>query len=96
MQEIKINGRVAGYEKDKKHIRGYMDRESSITNVEIDENERRIITFDNGDIMSIQEIDKEYGTNSGDICSVCKKGELRDYGGCATCSHCNAQIKCGL
>ena len=40
--------------------------------------------------------DKEYGTEVGDICPICKEGTVEDLGGCNTCTNCGAQLKCGL
>ncbi len=36
------------------------------------------------------------GSEVGDTCPVCRKGEVKDIGGCNTCTNCNAQLKCGL
>ncbi|XKG67033.1 vitamin B12-dependent ribonucleotide reductase [Mesobacillus maritimus] len=36
------------------------------------------------------------GSEVGDTCPVCRKGEVKGIGGCNTCTNCNAQLKCGL
>lgn len=36
------------------------------------------------------------GSEVGNTCPVCRKGEVNDIGGCNTCTNCNAQLKCGL
>ncbi|USK58777.1 vitamin B12-dependent ribonucleotide reductase [Peribacillus asahii] len=36
------------------------------------------------------------GSEVGDTCPVCRKGEVKDIGGCNTCTNCGAQLKCGL
>lgn len=36
------------------------------------------------------------GSEVGNTCPVCRKGEVKDMGGCNTCTNCNAQLKCGL
>lgn len=40
--------------------------------------------------------DKTYGTEIGDWCPICKKGQVEDLGGCHSCTNCGAQLKCGL
>lgn len=39
---------------------------------------------------------KNVGVDIGDTCPVCTVGTVEDLGGCATCTNCNAQLKCGL
>jgi ribonucleoside-diphosphate reductase alpha chain len=36
------------------------------------------------------------GSEVGDTCPVCRKGKVKEMGGCNTCTNCNAQLKCGL
>lgn len=36
------------------------------------------------------------GSEVGDTCPVCRKGEVKEIGGCNTCTNCGAQLKCGL
>ncbi|MBS8264865.1 vitamin B12-dependent ribonucleotide reductase [Mesobacillus boroniphilus] len=36
------------------------------------------------------------GSEVGNTCPVCRKGEVKEIGGCNTCTNCNAQLKCGL
>ncbi|PLS15286.1 ribonucleoside-diphosphate reductase, adenosylcobalamin-dependent [Bacillus sp. M6-12] len=36
------------------------------------------------------------GSEVGDTCPVCRKGEVKEMGGCNTCTNCGAQLKCGL
>ncbi|RFU61919.1 vitamin B12-dependent ribonucleotide reductase [Bacillus sp. V59.32b] len=36
------------------------------------------------------------GSEVGDTCPVCRKGEVNEIGGCNTCTNCGAQLKCGL
>lgn len=40
--------------------------------------------------------DVTYGVEIGNTCPVCKKGTVREIGGCATCDNCKVQLKCGL
>ena len=95
MHEIRIDDKVLGYEKDVREISKYLLKEESIEEVWL-EGDKRFMRYSNGQIMTIEKTDKSYGSTSGDICAICKQGILRDYGGCATCESCGAQIKCGL
>ena len=48
---------------------------------------------------TIQELEKtnvNIGSEIGDICPVCRKGNVAEVGGCNTCTSCGAQLKCGL
>ncbi len=36
------------------------------------------------------------GSEVGNTCPVCRKGEVQELGGCNTCTNCGAQLKCGL
>lgn len=36
------------------------------------------------------------GSEIGNTCPVCRKGTVKEIGGCNTCDNCNAQLKCGL
>lgn len=48
---------------------------------------------------TIQELEKtnvNIGSEVGDICPVCRKGNVAEVGGCNTCTSCGAQLKCGL
>lgn len=38
----------------------------------------------------------EIGSEVGNTCPVCRKGKVREIGGCNTCDNCNIQLKCGL
>ena len=95
MNRVSINGKTVAYEEDAKSIGKYMIKDASIVDVRITD-ESRIMAFSNGDTLMIEAIDKEVGTQAGDICQICKAGELKDYGGCASCENCGAQLKCGL
>lgn len=47
-------------------------------------------------INELRSTEVTVGTEVGDTCPICRKGEVVDAGGCATCNNCNAQLKCGL
>ena len=53
---------------------------------------------DISEIASLRGIkqDLKIGTNVGDVCPMCQEGTFVNSGGCATCSNCNVQMKCGL
>ena len=36
------------------------------------------------------------GSEVGNTCPVCRKGTVKEMGGCNTCTNCGAQLKCGL
>lgn len=36
------------------------------------------------------------GSEVGNTCPVCRKGEVEEIGGCNTCTNCGTQLKCGL
>lgn len=37
-----------------------------------------------------------YGVEVGEICYICKEGDIIESGGCTTCTNCGSQLKCGL
>jgi ribonucleoside-diphosphate reductase alpha chain len=47
-------------------------------------------------ITPIRSTDVTIGSEVGDTCPVCRKGKVKDIGGCNTCTNCNAQLRCGL
>lgn len=47
-------------------------------------------------VKPLEQTNVKVGTEIGDTCPICQKGEVIDSGGCHTCSNCNAQLKCGL
>jgi ribonucleoside-diphosphate reductase alpha chain len=47
-------------------------------------------------INDVRSTDVTYGNEVGNTCPVCRKGEVIDSGGCATCNNCGTQLKCGL
>ena len=55
----------------------------------------RIMVYDDGEYM-ISISDKVKGIYAGNICTICGNGEVVDMGGCATCSLCGCQLKCGI
>jgi ribonucleoside-diphosphate reductase alpha chain len=49
-----------------------------------------------GTIQDVRSTDVTIGSEVGNTCPVCRKGTVKDMGGCNTCTNCGAQLKCGL
>ncbi|EIJ78835.1 ribonucleotide-diphosphate reductase subunit alpha [Bacillus methanolicus PB1] len=47
-------------------------------------------------INELRSTDVTIGSEVGNICPVCRKGTVKEIGGCNTCTNCSAQLKCGL
>ncbi|MCM3586363.1 vitamin B12-dependent ribonucleotide reductase [Mesobacillus maritimus] len=47
-------------------------------------------------ISELRSTNVTIGSEVGNTCPVCRKGEVKEIGGCNTCTNCNAQLKCGL
>jgi len=47
-------------------------------------------------ITPLRSTDVTIGSEVGNTCPVCRKGKVKEIGGCNTCTNCNAQLKCGL
>src|SRR5699024_11093731 len=47
-------------------------------------------------IQELEHTDVTIGSEIGNTCPVCRKGSVKDIGGCYTCTSCGAQLKCGL
>lgn len=47
-------------------------------------------------ISDLRSTDVTIGSEIGNTCPVCRKGQVKEIGGCNTCTNCNAQLKCGL
>jgi len=47
-------------------------------------------------IQDLRSTSVTIGSEIGDTCPVCRKGQVKEIGGCNTCDNCNAQLKCGL
>jgi ribonucleoside-diphosphate reductase alpha chain len=47
-------------------------------------------------ISDLRSTDVTIGSEIGNTCPVCRKGKVKEIGGCNTCTNCNAQLKCGL
>lgn len=47
-------------------------------------------------ITDLRSTDVTIGNEVGNTCPVCRKGKVKEIGGCNTCTNCGAQLKCGL
>ncbi len=47
-------------------------------------------------IQDLRSTDVTIGSEIGNTCPVCRKGKVREIGGCNTCDNCGTQLKCGL
>jgi ribonucleoside-diphosphate reductase alpha chain len=47
-------------------------------------------------INDLRSTDVTIGSEVGNTCPVCRKGKVKDIGGCNTCTNCGTQLKCGL
>jgi ribonucleoside-diphosphate reductase alpha chain len=64
---------------------------------QIDKKERQkqhVVLVDT--IHELRSTNVTIGSEVGNTCPVCRKGEVKEIGGCNTCTNCNAQLKCGL
>lgn len=62
--------------------------------LEEEEKESKVYVLDS--IPELKSTSVKYGSDVGDTCPICRKGEVRDIGGCNTCDNCGAQLRCGL
>lgn len=47
-------------------------------------------------IQPLTDTDVTIGSEVGNTCPVCRKGKVKEIGGCNSCDNCGAQLKCGL
>ena len=87
----------------------YVDgsRDSQVLTLKAEENtftdyEEETVPADKKKIVLVDTINELRSTNVtigsevGNTCPVCRKGEVKEMGGCNTCTNCGAQLKCGL
>jgi ribonucleoside-diphosphate reductase alpha chain len=87
----------------------YVDgsRDSQVLTLTAEENDLSQVDFDEGEheepktylvnsIQRLEDTNVTIGDEIGDTCPNCRKGKVRDIGGCHTCDNCNAQLRCGL
>lgn len=61
---------------------------------ETEQPERPVVLVDT--IQDVRSTSVTIGSELGNTCPVCRKGQVKEIGGCNTCDNCNAQLKCGL
>jgi ribonucleoside-diphosphate reductase alpha chain len=84
----------------------YVDgsRDSQVLTLTKDENEQLQLPLEEEKphvvlvetITELHSTSMKYGSEVGDTCPVCRKGEVAEHGGCNTCTNCGAQLRCGL
>ena len=93
MQKISKKGEPALFVSDPKDVKNFLPK-SKLLGMRLEGN-ARIMIYDDGE-YKLETTNQIKGVHVGDICVICGMGEVIDAGGCATCSRCNAQLKCGL
>ena len=83
------------YVDNEKELVKFLPSNDTVLSVKLTTKGRKLL-YQNGGWYFIEKTDKKKGVYAGDICQVCSAGECVDYGGCATCNNCGAQLKCGL
>lgn len=87
----------------------YVDgsRDSQVLTLKAEENSFEQLEFDDGmqekkqvvlvdTITDLRATDVTIGSEVGNTCPVCRKGQVKEIGGCNTCDNCSTQLKCGL
>ncbi|MED3563276.1 vitamin B12-dependent ribonucleotide reductase [Bacillus xiapuensis] len=86
----------------------YVDgsRDSQVLTLKAEENtEEQLSMFDEkpkqhvvlvDTISDLRSTDVTIGSEVGNTCPVCRKGKVKEIGGCNTCTNCGTQLKCGL
>lgn len=65
--------------------------ETKVTN---EKKKQHVVLVDT--ITDLRSTDVTIGNEVGNTCPVCRKGKVKEIGGCNTCTNCGAQLKCGL
>ncbi|RST61424.1 vitamin B12-dependent ribonucleotide reductase [Siminovitchia terrae] len=58
------------------------------------QDDRPVVLVDT--IQDLRSTSVTIGSELGNTCPVCRKGQVKEIGGCNTCDNCNAQLKCGI
>lgn len=93
MQKITKIGEPALFIENAKDVKNFLPN-SELLGMRL-EGQTRVMIYDVGE-YKIEVSNKKKGVYIGDVCAMCGMGEVVDAGGCATCSQCFAQLKCGL
>jgi ribonucleoside-diphosphate reductase alpha chain len=59
-----------------------------------DDEKQHVVLVDT--ISDLRSTDVTIGSEVGNTCPICRKGKVKEIGGCNTCTNCNAQLRCGL
>ncbi|MGN1400696.1 MAG: vitamin B12-dependent ribonucleotide reductase [Bacillus sp. (in: firmicutes)] len=62
--------------------------------MDLDDERKKVVLVDT--INDVRSTKVTIGSEVGNTCPVCRKGEVQELGGCNTCANCGAQLKCGL
>lgn len=62
--------------------------------VQTESEPKKVVLVDT--IAALRSTDVTIGNEVGNTCPVCRKGKVKEIGGCNTCTNCNAQLKCGI
>lgn len=47
-------------------------------------------------IKPLEDTSVTIGNEVGNTCPICRKGKVKEHGGCNTCGNCGVQLRCGL
>ncbi|MEC1523003.1 vitamin B12-dependent ribonucleotide reductase [Neobacillus niacini] len=68
--------------------------ENDVTTTFKEKTKQHVVLVDT--ISDLRSTDVTIGSEVGNTCPVCRKGKVKEIGGCNTCSNCGTQLKCGL
>ena len=71
-----------------------MDEQLEMDELTDVEAKKKVVLVDT--INELRSTNVTIGSEVGNTCPVCRKGEVQEMGGCNTCTNCGAQLKCGL
>ncbi|WP_458354892.1 vitamin B12-dependent ribonucleotide reductase [Peribacillus frigoritolerans] len=71
-----------------------MDEQLEMDELTDVEEKKKVVLVDT--INELRSTNVTIGSEVGNTCPVCRKGEVQEMGGCNTCTNCGAQLKCGL
>ena len=94
MEIVKRNGEKVGYAEEPRLVKDFLPT-GAPSNIKMLGGTDRELTYGT-DIYTVEKTNKQIGQYEGDICPVCKMGEMQNMAGCFTCSDCGVQLKCGL
>lgn len=90
---ITVNDEFVAYSNNPKNFSDFMPDDTLLSFKTNGEHRRLIYPSGRYDIKPTS---KKQGIYAGDICVICKVGEMVDMNGCSTCNRCGGSTKCGL